>query len=103
MFMSAITIHELDHGVLLAGRAEAERAAVLRPWLGHSVTSAFATRVLPLDEAVARFAASLHASDPAPFRRALIGATARPPMAVFTPRRQDFERFDGLDVVNPWR
>lgn len=103
MFLSSITIHELEHGVLLAERADADQGAVLRRWLDESVTTAFDQRVLPVDATVARRAAALHVSDPAPFRDALIGATALVNrMAVVTRNVKDFERFDDLDVVNPW-
>ena len=41
--------------------------------------------------------------DPAPFRDALIGATALVhDMTVVTRDLKDFQRFDGLDVLNPW-
>jgi predicted nucleic acid-binding protein len=104
MFLSSITIHELEHGVLLAERTDPERGAVLRLWLDESVASAFAARILAIDETVARRAAALHVPDPAPFRDALIGATALVHrMAVVTRNVKDFDRFDDLDVVNPWR
>ncbi len=103
MFLSAVTIHELEHGVLLAERADPGRGAVLRTWLDDSVSAAFDTRVLPVDERVARRAAALHVPDPAPFRDALIGATALVhQMTVVTRNLRDFERFVDLDVVNPW-
>lgn len=103
LFLSSITIHELEHGVLLAERADPHRGALLRSWLDESVASAFATRVLPVDEEVARRSAALHVPDPAPFRDALIGATALVHrMAVVTRNVDDFERFDDLAVVNPW-
>ena len=103
MFVSVITIHELEHGVLLAERADPSKGAVLRTWLDRSVTAAFAERILPVDETVARRAAALHVPDPAPFRDALIGATALVHrMAVATRNTVEFERFAGLDIVNPW-
>lgn len=103
MFVSAITIHELEHGVLLAERADPARGRVLRSWLDGSVTAAFSDRILPVDEQVARRAAALHVPDPAPFRDALIGATALVHrMAVATRNVRDFDRFDELEVVNPW-
>ena len=41
--------------------------------------------------------------DPAPPRDALIGATALVhDMTVVTRDLEDFQRFDGLDVINPW-
>jgi predicted nucleic acid-binding protein len=103
MFLSSITIHELEHGVLLAERADPDKGTVLRRWLDESVASAFTDRVLPVDETVARRAAALHVPDPAPFRDALIGATALVHgMAVVTRNAKDFDRFDDLTVVNPW-
>jgi len=103
MFLSVITIHELEHGVLLAQRADRRQGAVLRSWLDDSVTTAFTDRILPVDETVARRAAALHVPDPAPFRDALIGATALVHrMTVATRNTRDFERFADLDVVNPW-
>ncbi len=103
LFASAITLHELEHGVLLAERADPDKGAVLRQWLDESVASAFSSRVLVVDEEVAKRAAGLHVPDPAPFRDALIGATALVHrMAVVTRNSKDFEGFDDLEVVNPW-
>jgi len=103
MFLSVITVHELEHGVLLAERADPPQGALLRRWLDESVAHAFADRVLAVDGTVARQAAALHVPDPAPFRDALIGATALVNrMAVVTRNVKDFERFAGLAVVNPW-
>jgi len=104
LFVSSIVVHELEHGVLLAERSDPVKGAVLRRWLDTSVAAAFDTRILAVDIAVAKRAASLHVPDPAPFRDALIGATALVHgMAVVTRNSKDFERFKGLDVVNPWR
>ena len=103
MFISSITIHELEHGVLLRERTDPAQGAVLRTWLDESVAAAFVERVLPVDEAVARRAAALHVPDPAPFRDALIGATAIVErMTVVTRNVRDFERFEGIDLLNPW-
>jgi predicted nucleic acid-binding protein len=103
MFVSALTIHELEHGVLLAERSDPTRGAVLREWLDGSVSTAFTGRVLPVDEVVARRAARFHVPDPAPFRDALIGATALVHhMTIVTRNVDDFDRFSDLEVVNPW-
>lgn len=103
LFVSSITIHELEHGVLLMERSDPDQGALLRAWLDHGVAAAFKTRVLDVDERVARRAAALHVPNPAPFRDALIGATAiEHDMTVVTRNVRDFERFEGLDVFNPW-
>lgn len=103
LFVSAITMHELEHGVLLLERSDPVQGALLREWLDHSVAAAFENRVLPVDERIARRAAALHVPDPAPFRDALIAATVLVHgMRVVTRDVKDFRRFEGLDVVNPW-
>jgi toxin FitB len=103
MFISVVTLHELEHGVLLAERADPAQGALLRRWLDDSVSRAFDGRMLPVDEVVARRAAALHVPDPAPFRDAFIAATALVHGLVMVTRNQrDFARFTGLRVTNPW-
>ncbi|MFV0524125.1 MAG: type II toxin-antitoxin system VapC family toxin [Acidimicrobiales bacterium] len=103
LFISVITVHELELGVLLVERSDPAQAAVLRTWLDRSVAAAFDGKVLPVDERVARRAAALHVPDPAPFRDALIGATALAhDMTVVTRGLKDFLRFDQVDTLNPW-
>ena len=104
LFVSSITIHELEHGVLLAERADPPKGAVLRRWLDDSVAAAFDQRVLAVDSTVARRAAAMHVPDPAPFRDALIGATALVhQMTLVTRNIKDFARFNGLDIIDPWQ
>jgi predicted nucleic acid-binding protein len=103
MFMSVISLHELEHGVLLAERRDPAQGEILRTWLDASVTTAFEDRFLAVDAEIARGAAALHVPDPAPFRDALIAATAlHHNMTVITRNTSDFDRFTDLDVTNPW-
>lgn len=74
LFVTSITIHELEHGVLLAERTDPPKGAVLRRWLDDSDAAAFDQRILAVGGPVARRAAALHVPDLAPFRDALIGA-----------------------------
>jgi predicted nucleic acid-binding protein len=76
MFVSAVTVRELEIGVLLAERRDPARGAVLRRWLEAQVLPAFVERILPVDTAVARRGATLHVPDPRPVRDSLIAATA---------------------------
>jgi len=103
MFMSVISLHELEHGVLLAERRDPQQGDVLRQWLEMSVMPTFVDRFLPVNEPVVRLAASYHVPDPAPFRDALIAATARVhAMTVVTRNTTDFERFAEVEITNPW-
>jgi toxin FitB len=103
MSISAVTLHELELGVLLAERSDPPKGATLREWLDNAVIPAFADRIVAVDEAVGLRAAALHVPAPAPFRDAFIGATALVHgLTVVTRNVRDFERFNGLDVLNPW-
>ena len=103
MFMSVVSLHELEHGVLLAERRDPAQGDLLRRWLDTGVVAAFSDRLLPVDEPVARRAAALHVPDPAPFRDALIAATALVhEMAVVTRNVSDSQRFSKLEIINPW-
>ena len=102
-FISAITIQELEHGVLLTQRRDPATGSILRSWLDNDVYNAFEQRILSVDSTVARLAAALHVPNPAPVNDALIGATALANrMTIVTCNSSDFERFDGLQVLNPW-
>jgi toxin FitB len=111
MFVSVVSLDELEHGVLLAERKDPEKGAVLRAWLDESVLPAFADRVLPafadrvlpVDTETALRSAALHVPNPAPFRDAFIAATALVHgMTVVTRNNKDFDRFEDLVVLNPW-
>jgi predicted nucleic acid-binding protein len=102
LFVSVITIQEIEMGVLLAERRDPSQGAIFRLWLNGHVLPAFDGRVLPVDVAVARRSALLHVPDPRPVRDALIAATAMVHgMTVVTRNVADFEPM-GAAILNPW-
>lgn len=102
-YISAITIQELEYGVLLAEHRDPPAGAILRNWLNHDVHETFKQRILPIDTEVARLAAAFHVPDPAPIVDALIAATAKTHnMTVATHNIHDFKRFTQLKTFNPW-
>jgi len=103
LFLSAITIMELETGVLLVERRDPAQGAILRSWLDDHVLPAFADRILPVDVVVAQRCASLHVPDPRSDRDALIAATAMVHgMTVVTRNVADFEQ-TGVRILNPWQ
>ncbi|MGU7857164.1 PIN domain-containing protein [Burkholderia orbicola] len=102
LFVSAITIMELETGVLQIERGDAEQGALLRAWLDGQVLPEFAGRVLPVDTAVAQRCARLHVPDQRSERDALIAATAIVHgMTVVTRNVADFVE-TGVAILNPW-
>lgn len=102
LYLSAITIQELEIGVLIVERRDPVQGAMLRTWLNSHVLPAFFNRILPVDTAVAQRSAQLHVPDPRPVRDGLIAATALVHgMTIVTRNVADFEPTD-VHIVNPW-
>lgn len=100
--ISVVTVLELERGMLLVERRDALQAAILRRWLEREILTPFATRILPVDVAIARRCATLHVPDPRPERDALIAATALAHgLTVVTRNIGDFEPM-GVALLNPW-
>ncbi len=101
-YISAITILELERGVLGVQRRDAKQGARLRSWLDDHVRPEFAGRILPIDDAVATRCAHLHVPDRRNEADALIAATALVRnLTVVTRNVKDFEG-TGVIVVDPW-
>ena len=103
LFLSVITLLELELGVLLMERRDPRQGEILRSWLDRRAMLAFANRILTIDVAVARQCARLHVPDPCAERDALIAATALVHgLTVVTRNRDDFVA-TGVALLNPWR
>jgi len=102
LFLSSITILELEIGILRLERRDPAQGRILRFWLTDRVLPAFDGRILPIDTAIAQRCATLHVPDPMDDRDSLIAATALVHgMAVVTRNVSHFER-TGVRILNPW-
>ena len=103
LYLSAITLLELEMGVLQLERRDAAQGMILRTWLDGHVLPAFAGRVLAVDAAVALQCARLHVPDKLSERDAMIAATALVHgMTVVTRNVADFAA-SGVPLLNPWQ
>jgi len=101
LFLSAITILELEQGILTLERRTPPQGSALRIWL-TGVRAAFAGRVLPFTDQAATLCASLHVPNPRSERDAMIAATAiEHGFTVVTRNTQDFAN-TGVNLLNPW-
>ena len=108
LYVSAITILELEIGILQMEIRDPGQGAMLRAWMDNHVLPEFTERVLPVDTAMARRCARLHVPDrrserdALTERDALIAATALVHgMTMVTRNVADFEP-TGVPLLNPW-
>ncbi|ELP2195240.1 type II toxin-antitoxin system VapC family toxin [Salmonella enterica subsp. enterica serovar Champaign] len=102
LFISSITIMELELGILSVERRDAMQGSLLRSWFEQHVLPEFSGRTLPVDTAVALRCARLHVPDKRGERDALIASTALVHgMTIVTRNVVDFEP-TGVSIINPW-
>jgi toxin FitB len=100
--ISAMSLLELELGVLRIERRDAPQGAVLRAWLDRQVVPAFSGRILPVDAEIARRCAALHVPDPRAERDMLIAATALiHGLTLVTRNMADFDT-TSVKLLNPW-
>jgi predicted nucleic acid-binding protein len=101
-YLSAITLMEIELGILRIERRDPAQGTRLRAWMDQHILPEFADRTLPVDTAVALRCAPLHVPDPRPERDAFIAATALAHgMTVVTRNVADFAP-TGVPLLNPW-
>ena len=102
LYLSVISVLELETGVLQVERRDTAQGARLRRWLDDLVMPAFAGRVLPIDTSVVLRCAQLHVPNRMAHGDALIAATALAHgMVVVTRNIGDF-RAAPVELLNPW-
>jgi toxin FitB len=103
MFISVLTLMELEIGILRVERRYAEQGTRLRAWFETQVCPEFEDRTLRVDAAIARRCAQLHVPNPKSERDALIAATAlEHNLTVVTRNLADFAAI-GVPLINPWQ
>ncbi len=102
LYLSVITIMELEMGALSIQRKDSRQGNLLRLWLDTQVIPSFSGRTISIDVPIAQCCAGLHIPDPRSERDALIAATAIVNgMTVVTRNSPDFEP-TGVKLLNPW-
>jgi predicted nucleic acid-binding protein len=101
-FISAMSLFELELGVVRVERRDPLQGEKLRRWLDHIVKPGFAGRVLAMDDPVAIVCAALHVPDPVSERDGWIAATALAHgLTMVTRNVADFEA-TGVLILDPW-
>lgn len=101
LFFTAISVLELEKGVLALERRTPPQGNALRVWLA-GVRANFAGRILPFTDDTATFCAAMHVSNPSSERDAIIAATAlEHGMTLVTRNVADFAG-TGVRLINPF-
>jgi len=100
LYISAVTLGEIQRGIELTRDQNAEKAQELSRWADQLAATA---NILPMDAATFRLCARLmHHQSTALLEDAMIAATARVHrLTVVTRNTQDFKRFN-VAVLNPF-
>ena len=102
LYLSVITILEIEIGVGLVARRDKAQGDILRRWIDDHILPAFEGRILAVNTAIARQCARLHIPDPRPDRDAIIAATALVHgLTVATRNDADFAPMR-VPLLNPW-
>ncbi|WP_438752595.1 type II toxin-antitoxin system VapC family toxin [Pararhizobium sp. O133] len=102
LYLSVITIMELELGYLSLRRRDQVQATRLKIWISEYVPRVFRDRILVFDNDVALLCAGLHVPDRRPERDAIIAATAlHHDLTVVTRNIRDFNG-TGVRLLNPW-
>ena len=101
LFLSAITVLELEMGILALDRRTHTQGNALRTWL-TGVRKAFAGRSLAFTDIAATICAALYVPNHRSERGAIVAATAfEHGFTVVTRNETDFAS-TGVELVNPW-
>ena len=103
LYLSVVSVLELEIGILLVERRDRKQGAILRAWIDGHVLPSFSGRILAIDTVVAQRCASLHVPNPRSDRDALIAATALAHGMTVVTRNVSHFHATGVTVVNPWQ
>jgi predicted nucleic acid-binding protein len=99
LFISALTLLELETGAAHAGRKDKAAGQALRTWVNDQVAAAFEGRILPVDAAVVRGRSRVPLADS---RDALLAATALEHGLTLVTRDVAAFKVARLKLFNPW-
>jgi len=101
LYVSVMTLFEIEYGILRLQRHDARQASVLSDWF-EQAKAQMQGRIIDIDPAIALRCAALHIPDPRLQRDSFIGATALVHgLTLLTRNVRDFKGMS-IEIINPW-
>lgn len=102
MYISVISLFELEKGVLNLERKDAQQGKIYRDWLDNKVKPTFENRILSITPQTVLICAKMHIPDKKSLTDSLIAATAiENNLTVITRNEKDFIP-TGAKILNPF-
>lgn len=102
MWVSVITLGQIEQGVAQVERGDARQGELLRRWFEDQVVATFDELTIPVDADIARTAARLRVPDPRPWVDSIIAGTAMVAgLTLVTRNTSDFPS-DHVRLLDPW-
>lgn len=102
VYLSVITLHEIERGIVGAESRKRPEAAVLRSWFDGELRPGYATRTLPVTDEIAIAAASLAVARTVELADQLIAATALVHDLTLVTRNVNHFTHTGVRLLNPF-
>lgn len=102
LFISSISILEIEMGILQLERKDPKQALIYKTWLNDHVLIAFSNRILPFDTSSALKCAQLHVPDPKSERDAMIAAISIVHGLTLVSRNENDFKHINIELINPW-
>jgi predicted nucleic acid-binding protein len=101
-YVSAITLMEIEFGILRIVQRDTSQGKLLRQWMDYHILPEFSERTIAVDSTIALRSAALHVPDPRPERDAFIAAFALVHRMVIVTRNVANFLPMGVTVIDPW-
>lgn len=101
LYLAAVTVLELEIGVLAMERKDSRQGQTLRSWL-RGVLGEFSSQVLPFTGSTAILCAAMHVPNRRSDRDAMIAATAKEHGYTIVTRNTDDFSGCGVQLLDPW-
>lgn len=102
LYISVITLQEIQTGILLLERKDETQAKILQTWFNEYVRVSFKDRTLDVCQSVALLCSNLHVPNPRPYADSLISATAQWHGFSLVTRNIDDFTGQNINLINPW-